>query len=69
MVAQTEGVPCVATNDPWESWYAGLGGDPANPTATFQYCTLFFFGLKNLNDCFVSMWNKIGASPKNVAFQ
>ena len=34
--AQTEGVPCAATNDPWESWYAGLGGNPANPTATFQ---------------------------------
>ena len=69
VVAQTEGVPCAATNDPWESWYAGLGGNPANPTATFQYCTLFFFGLKNLNDCFVAMWTKIGASPKNVACQ
>src|SRR4029077_182782 len=32
VVAQTEGVPCAATNDPWESWYAGLGGNPANPT-------------------------------------
>src|SRR5215468_1246581 len=28
VVAQTEGVPCVGTNDPWESWYSGLGGDP-----------------------------------------
>jgi branched-chain amino acid transport system substrate-binding protein len=69
VVAQTEGVPCVATNDPWESWYAGLGGNPADPKTTFQYCTLFFFGLKDLNDCFVSMWDKIGASPKNVACQ
>jgi branched-chain amino acid transport system substrate-binding protein len=69
VVAQTEGVPCVATNDPWESWYAGLGGNPADPKTTFQYCTLFFFGLKNLNDCFVSMWDKIGGSPKNVACQ
>ena len=46
VVAQTEGVPCAATNDPWESWYAGLGGNPVSPTTTFQYCTLFFFGLK-----------------------
>ena len=69
VVAQTEGVPCAATNDPWESWYAGLGGNPADPKTTFQYCTLFFFGLRDLNGCFVSMWDKIGASPKNVACQ
>src|SRR5215468_10273654 len=69
VVAQTEGVPCVGTNDPWESWYAGLGGDPGKPTASFQYCTLFFFGLKDLNDCFVPMWNRAKAPTKNVALQ
>jgi branched-chain amino acid transport system substrate-binding protein len=69
VVAQTEGVPCVATNDPWESWYAGLGGNPAKPTAAFEYCTLFFFGLKDLNDCFVPMWNRVKAPTKNVALQ
>jgi branched-chain amino acid transport system substrate-binding protein len=69
VVAQTEGVPCLATNDPWESWYAGLGGDPANATAKFQYCTLFFFGLHDLANCFIPMWNQIGAQPKNIALQ
>jgi branched-chain amino acid transport system substrate-binding protein len=69
VVAQTEGVPCAATNDPWESWYAGLGGNPASPTTTFQYCTLFFFGLRELNDCFVPMWNRLPAQTKNVALQ
>jgi len=67
VVAQTQGVPCAATNDPWESWYAGLGGNPANPTAKFQYCTLFFFGLHDLHECFVPMWNRLPASSKNVA--
>ena len=69
VVAQTEGVPCAATNDPWESWYAGLGGNPANATATFQYCTLFFLGLRDLNNCFVPMWTRMGAAPKAVACQ
>ena len=70
VVAQTEGVPCAATNDPWESWYAGLGGNPnpTSPKVTFQYCTLFFFGLKELNDCFVAMWNKLPVGQnRNVA--
>jgi len=69
VVAQTEGVPCAATNDPWESWYAGLGGNPANPTTKFQFCTLFFFGLKQLADCFIPMWNRMPASSKAVALQ
>ena len=68
VVAQTEGVPCAATNDPWESWYAGLGGNPGNPTTTFQYCTLFFLGLQDLNNCFVAMWNRLPVgNDKNVA--
>ena len=68
VVAQTEGVPCAATNDPWESWYAGLGGNPANPTTKFQYCTLFFLGLQDLNNCFVAMWNRLPVgNDKNVA--
>ena len=69
VVAQTEGVPCLATNDPWESWYGGLGGNPAKPTMTLQYCTLFFFGLKEFQGCFVPMWNAVPASSKNVACQ
>jgi len=69
VVAQTEGVPCLATNDPWESWYSGLGGNPAQPTMKLQFCTLFFFGLKQLQECYVPMWHRIGATPKNVACQ
>jgi branched-chain amino acid transport system substrate-binding protein len=69
VVAQTEGVPCAATNDPWEAWYSGLGGNPASPTAKFQYCTLFFFGLKQLIGCFIPMWERLPASSKDVALQ
>jgi branched-chain amino acid transport system substrate-binding protein len=69
VVAQTEGVPCAATNDPWESWYSGLGGNPAIPTAKFQYCTLFFFGLKQLIGSFIPMWKRMQSSSTNVACQ
>jgi branched-chain amino acid transport system substrate-binding protein len=69
VVAQTEGVPCAATNDPWEAWYSGLGGNPAQPTAKFQYCTLFFFGLKQLIGSFIPMWKRMQSSSTNVACQ
>src|SRR5215475_11759890 len=69
VVAQTEGVPCAATNDPWEPWYAGLGGNPAKPTTTFQYNTLFFLGLRELIGCFIPMWNRLPSGSKAVACQ
>ena len=60
------GTPCLSTVCPWESWYAGLGGNPVKPTTTFKYCTLFFFGLKEFQGCFVPMWNRIHTN-KTVA--
>src|ERR1039458_474966 len=31
-VCQAQGVPCLYPVVPWESWYAGLGGNPLKPT-------------------------------------
>ena len=52
-------VPCVATVVPWESWYAGLGGNPGKPTKSFTYNAVFFFGLKEFAGCFLPMWDRI----------
>ncbi len=60
--------PCLSTVVPWESWYAGLGGNPLQPTTKFQYCTVFFFGLKEFQGCFAPMWAKVN-SNKLVACQ
>lgn len=62
VVCQAQGVPCLSTVCPWESWYAGLGGNPVNPVKSFEYCTLFFFGLKEFQECFVPMWNRVGSN-------
>jgi branched-chain amino acid transport system substrate-binding protein len=59
VVCESEGVPCLATVVPWQSWYAGLGGDPLTPTKDFKYNAMFFFGLGEFGKCFVPMWNKI----------
>ena len=60
--------PCLSTVVPWESWYAGLGGNPLKPTATIQYCTMFFFGLKEFQGTFAPIWNRI-STDKVVACQ
>ena len=58
-VCQAQGVPCLSTVVPWESWYAGLGGNPLKPTKAFQYCTVFFFGMKEFAGTFLPIWNRV----------
>jgi len=59
-VCESEGVPCVSTVCPWESWYyAGLGATPPGTTQAYKYNTLFFFGVPEFGKCFVPMWNRI----------
>ncbi|MGH7697863.1 MAG: ABC transporter substrate-binding protein, partial [Candidatus Dormibacteria bacterium] len=59
-VCESEGVPCVSTVCPWESWYyAGLGATPPGTSQVFQYNTLFFFGVPEFGKCFIPMWNRI----------
>ncbi len=54
-------VPCIATVVPWQSWYAGLGGDPLKPGKAFAYNTMFFFGLEEFAGTFLPMWNRVKA--------
>jgi branched-chain amino acid transport system substrate-binding protein len=63
---EKQGTPCLSTVVPWESWYAGLGGNPLSPTKKFTYCTTFFFGLKEFGGTFAPMWNRI-SNDKVVA--
>jgi branched-chain amino acid transport system substrate-binding protein len=65
---QKAGTPCLSTVVPWESWYAGLGGDPLKPTTDFKYVSMFFFGLKEFNGTFEPIWNRIH-TDKIVACQ
>jgi branched-chain amino acid transport system substrate-binding protein len=65
---EKQGTPCLSTVVPWESWYAGLGGDPLHPTKSFKYCTVFFFGLKEFLGTFSPMWNRV-KTDKVIACQ
>jgi branched-chain amino acid transport system substrate-binding protein len=66
VACETLGVPCLSTVVPWESWYAALGGNPVAPSKPVKYCSMFFFGLKEFQGCFVPMWNRI-PTDKTVA--
>ncbi len=57
--AQQFQAPCLATVVPWESWYAGLGGNPGAPTKNFTYNAMFFFGMKEFAGTFLPMWKRV----------
>jgi branched-chain amino acid transport system substrate-binding protein len=61
-VAESQRVPCAVTAVPWESWYAGLGGNPVRPAKPFRFCTMFFFGLREFLACFAPMWRRVAAT-------
>jgi branched-chain amino acid transport system substrate-binding protein len=61
---EASGIPNVSTITPWEAWFHGRGGKPGEG---FKYTTTFFFGMQQFADCFTPMWERIGASNRNVA--
>jgi branched-chain amino acid transport system substrate-binding protein len=62
--AEANGIPCVSTIVPWESWYFGRG---AKPGSAFNFTTMFFFGIHEFALCFFPMWERMNTN-KVVAF-
>jgi branched-chain amino acid transport system substrate-binding protein len=58
-ICEAGGVPCVSTIVPWEAWYFGRG---AKPGTTFNFTTMFFFGLGEFAGCFVPMWDRMNTN-------
>src|SRR6516165_10096556 len=63
--AETLGTPLVCSNIPWEPWYINLGGNPQKPTIEPKYVVMYFLGAEHLAECFIPMWNRIGAKHGN----
>ena len=55
---EAQGVPCLSTVVPWQSWFFGRQADPKNPKP-FKYTTMFFFGAESFGGCFTPMWNRV----------
>ena len=58
--AEINGTPCITTDCPWQPYFFGRGGDPANP---FLYTYHFFWGLEDVIANFVSLWTRPDVAP------
>ena len=53
---ETNGVPCITTDTPWEAAFFGRGGDPAKG---FDWTYHFFWGLGQVVQTFTGLWDSI----------
>jgi len=60
-VCESEGIPVVSTMAPWQPWFIGQQGNPADPAswARFDYAYHYFWGLEDVIAVFTNMWNQL----------
>lgn len=61
--AEVNEVPCITTDCPWQPYFFGRNGNPAEG---FEYTYHFFWGLEDVIGNFLDLWGSSGAA-KNVA--
>ncbi len=60
--AELNEVPCITTDCPWQPYFFGRNGNPAEG---FEYTYHFFWGLEDVIANFIDLWDASGAA-KNI---
>lgn len=58
---ELHGVPCLSSQQPWQSFVFSRGGAPDKP---FKWTYHFFWGLEDVLGTFTSMWNSVQTNRK-----
>lgn len=59
--AEINDVPCITTDCPWQPYFFGRGGNPAEG---FNSTYHFFWGLEDVIGAFLAMWGSAGVAKK-----
>jgi branched-chain amino acid transport system substrate-binding protein len=54
---ESNGIPCISSVAPWQSWFIGRGGVPGKTTFAWTYH--FFWGLEDLEAVYYDMWGQV----------
>lgn len=58
---ELNGVPCLSTVQPWQSYFFSRGGKPDKP---FEWTYHFFWGLEDIIASFLGMWGSVSTNKK-----
>lgn len=63
-IAEAEHIPVISSVAPWQPWFIGQQGNPADPSkwAKFDYVYHFFWGLEDNVAVFLNMWNSMSSN-------
>ncbi len=59
--AEVNEVPCITTDCPWQPYFFGRNGNPAEG---FEYTYHFFWGLEDVIGNFLALWDSAGVAKK-----
>jgi branched-chain amino acid transport system substrate-binding protein len=61
---EANGVPCISSVAPWQPWFIGQQADPTDPASwqPFTYAYHFFWGLEDIIQVFLSMWETLSTN-------
>ncbi|MEM8801438.1 MAG: ABC transporter substrate-binding protein [Pseudomonadota bacterium] len=59
--AEVNEIPCITTDAPWQPYFFGRGGNPAEG---FAYTYHFFWGLEDIIANFTGLWSDSGVAKK-----
>ncbi len=59
--AEINEIPCITTDAPWQPYFFGRGGNPAEG---FAYTYHFFWGLEDIIANFTGLWESSGVAKK-----
>ena len=58
---ELNGVPCLSTVQPWQSYFFSRGGKPEKP---FDWTYHFFWGLEDIITSFLGVWSSVQTNKK-----
>jgi branched-chain amino acid transport system substrate-binding protein len=63
---EAEEVPCISTKAPWQPWFIGQQGNPADPGSwkPFNFAYHYFWGLEDVIAVFTNMWSQLDTNKK-----
>ncbi|KUM27514.1 ABC transporter substrate-binding protein [Mesorhizobium loti] len=68
-IAEQEEIPVISSVAPWQPWFIGQQGNPADPKSwqPFDYVFHFFWGLEDNVAVFMNMWSGVETNKKVAA--
>ncbi|RUZ95759.1 ABC transporter substrate-binding protein, partial [Mesorhizobium sp. M7A.F.Ca.US.001.02.1.1] len=63
---EAEGVPVISTMAPWQPWFIGQQGSPADPSSwkPFNFAYHYFWGLEDIIAVYTGMWKQLSTNGK-----